>query len=337
MIVDVHGHTVAPAEVYEYQSKMIARRGPMARPAISDEALAAKLDGHVRLLDEVGTDVQFISPRPYTLMHSLFNTRLVGRWTRFVNDIIHRQVGLRPDRFRGVAGLPQFRTTDLTPAIEELTRCVEELGFVGCLLNPDPMEGEAPPPPGLGDEYWHPLYERLCELDVPALIHSASCGSERESYSLHFINEETIAVVGLLNSKVFTHFPTLKIVVGHGGGAVPYQLGRFRAPAFRRGGEDFAEALRRLHFDTCVYSREGLELLFKVVGPANCLYGTERPGTGSPVDPSTGRTLDDLRPIIEGIETLSDADRQRIFAGNAHALYARAFSEQTEQRIAAKA
>jgi 4-oxalmesaconate hydratase len=338
VIIDVHGHTVAPAEVYEYQSKMIARRGPMARPDISDDVLAARLDGHVRLLDEAGTDVQFISPRPYLLMHSLFNAKLVGSWTRFVNDTIARQVGLRPDRFRGVAGLPQFRTTDLGPAVEELTRCVQELGFVGCLLNPDPMEGEAPPPPGLGDTYWYPLYERLCELDVPALIHSASCGSPRESYSLHFINEETIAVVGLVNSNVFADFPDLKIVVGHGGGAVPYQLGRFRAPAFRRGhGEDFADGLRKLHFDTCVYSREGLELLFKVVGTERCLYGTERPGTGSPVDPSTGRTLDDLRPIVASIDFLSDADRERIFSGNARALYTRAFDDQTSQPLAAEA
>ncbi|HKD98481.1 MAG TPA: amidohydrolase family protein, partial [Micromonosporaceae bacterium] len=122
MIVDAHGHTVAPAQVYEFQAKLASRRAPMKAPEISDELLDAKLKGHVKLLDEAGTDVQFISPRPYTMMHSLFSARVVRTWLRFVNDTIARQVGLYPDRFRGVAGLPQFRDSDLTPAVEELER-----------------------------------------------------------------------------------------------------------------------------------------------------------------------------------------------------------------------
>lgn len=325
MIVDAHGHTVAPPEVYEYQAKMIARRAPFGPPKIPDERLAETLDGHVALLDEVGTDIQFISPRPYTMMHSLINARVVRAWTTFVNDVIHRQCSLRPDRFRGVAGLPQFRAETLQPAIEELERCVTELGFVGCLLNPDPMEGEGDPP-GLGEEYWYPLYEKLCELDVPALVHSAACSSPRESYSLHFINEESIAVLGLLGSRVLSEFPSLKVVIAHGGGAIPYQIGRFRSPGLRRGDpEDFADRLRRLNFDTCVYSETGLELLFKVVGAANCLFGTERPGSGRGVDPQTKRPLDDLRPVIEGLDVLSSEERVLVFEGNARRLYGRAF------------
>jgi 4-oxalmesaconate hydratase len=216
--------------------------------------------------------------------------------------------------------------TDLGPAVEELERCVAELGFVGCVLNPDPMEGEAPPPPGLGDEYWYPLYDRLCALDVPALIHSASCGSPRESYSLHFINEESIAVLGLLNSRVFTDFPTLKVVVAHGGGAIPYQLGRFRAGGVKTGKQDFAERLRLLNFDTCVYSQAGLDLLFTVVGADNCLFGSERPGTGAAVDPSTGLSLDDLKPLVDASAALTDEGRGKVFEGNARRLYSRAFS-----------
>jgi 4-oxalmesaconate hydratase len=326
MIVDVHGHVLAPAQMYEYQAKLIARRSSFKGPVLSDEVLDASLKKHLKLLDGVGTDVQFISPRPYTMAHSLFNDGVVRSWTTYVNDVIHRQVEMSAGRLRAVAGLPQFRATSLTPAIEELQRCVE-LGFVGCILNPDPMEGEGPPPPGLGDEYWYPLYETLVALDVPALIHSASCSSPRESYSLHFINEESIAVMGLLGSRVLDDFPTLKIVVGHGGGAIPYQAGRFRAGTLKAGKEDFLDRLRRLNYDTCLYSAEGLELLFKVVGPDNCLFGSETPGTGSAVDPATGRSLDDLRPTIEASAVLSDADRTKVFEGNARRLYARAFEE----------
>ncbi len=210
---------------------------------------------------------------------------------------------------------------------------MNELGFVGCVLNPDPLEGDDPGSPGLGDAYWYPLYERLVDLDIPALIHSASCNRVRESYSAHFINEETLAVLSLVNSSVFEDFPSLKVVVAHGGGAIPYQIGRFRAPGLRRrDGVDFQEKLRLLNFDTCVYSKEGLELLFKVVGTDNCLFGTERPGTGSPVDTRTGRALDELRPIIEDIVGLTPEDRLRIFEGNARRLYSRAFEDPGVER-----
>lgn len=325
MIIDAHGHTVAPPEVYEYQAKMIANRTAMKAPKLSDDLVESHLQKHVDLLDGVGTDVQFISPRPYTMMHSLISEKVVRAWVESVNDLIARQCRLRPERFRGVAGLPQFRGTDPRGCLDELERCVTDLGFVGCLLNPDPMEGDAPAPPGLGDPFWYPLYEKLCELDVPALIHSASCSTPRESYSLHFITEESIAVVSLVNSTVLEDFPNLKIMVGHGGGAIPYQLGRFRAPYLKRKGSDSFEArLKRLNFDTCVYSEAGLELLLKVVGPENCLFGTETPGTGSAFDPDLGRSLDDLKPVIEGMANLSQADKDAIFEGNAKRLYTRA-------------
>ena len=195
------------------------------------------------------------------------------------------------------------------------------MGFIGCLINPDPNEGIAPPPPGLGEEYWYPLYEKMCELDVPALVHSAGCRSPREPYSLHFLNEEDIAIVSLLGSKVFEDFPTLKIIISHGGGAIPYQIGRYRSMWVRRKLPPFEECLRKLYFDTCLYSTDALELLFKTVGPDRCLFGTERPGIGTSKDPLTDRWLDDTRPHIESIEWLSDADRKQIFEGTARSIF----------------
>lgn len=136
----------------------------------------------VRSMDAVGTDVQFISPRPYLQMHSVKPGRVTELWSRHCNDLIARYVALFPDRFRGVAGLPQFMLeSPAERAVPELERCVNELGFVGCLINPDPTEGEGPTPPGLGDPFWYPLYEAMTRLDVPGLIHSAGSCSARES------------------------------------------------------------------------------------------------------------------------------------------------------------
>lgn len=323
MIIDIHGHTVAPPEVYEFQSRLLGSRGyPFDKfPNISDEKIDAALQKTIKLLDSVGTDLQLISPRPYLAMHSIQPAGVVHKWTEFVNNIIAQQVKLHPDRFKGVAGLPQSPGADIRDVIPELKRCITELGFVGCQVNPDPMEGGYPEPPGLGDEYWYPLYEALVELDVPMLIHSAACCSPRESYTLHFINEESIAIMSLLDSNVFQDFPNLKVVVSHTGGAIPFHMGRFRAWRHRSGGEDFDTAIKRLYFDTVNYSKEALELAFKVLGSDNLLFGTENPGTGSVLNPKTGRTFDDLKPIIDSIEFLTDEDRKKIYEDNAKKLY----------------
>ncbi|HEY1969556.1 MAG TPA: amidohydrolase family protein [Pseudonocardia sp.] len=327
MIIDIHGHYTPPAQATAYQASLVTSRGrprEQARPPrLPDELIAAQMRPHLDKLAAVGTDRQLISPRPYAMMHSVKPARVVRLWTTFVNDVIARQVALSGGVFLGMAGLPQYRDGDIGPAVEELDRCVTELGFVGCLLNPDPLEADdGPRPPGLGDEYWYPLYEKLTALDVPALVHSASSVDPREPYTLHFINEESIAVLDLIESSVFTEFPTLKIVVSHTGGAIPYHAGRFRAWRFRTpGAESFDQSLHRLYFDTCNYSKAALEHFFGVVRPENVLFGTENPGTGSAIDPATGRALDDLRPVIESIDRLTDKDRQLIFAENARRLY----------------
>lgn len=328
MIIDSHAHVVMPPQSFRFMAELVGGRGnPSVPPKIADEAVRKAGEEIVAIMDSVGTDLQFISPRPYLQMHSVQPARVTEIWTRHCNDLIARMVDMFPSRFRGVAGLPQhMHDSPAELCVAELERCVEQLGFVGCLINPDPTEGSALPPPGLGDPFWHPLYEAMTRLDVPGLIHSAGSCSPRESYTLKFINEESIAIVSLLGSDVFQRFPTLKIVVAHGGGAIPYQMGRFRSWTVRKGGQrSFDEQLKQLHFDTCNYSKESIELLLKVVGVPNVVFGTEKPGTGSARDPLTGRDYDDMKPVIESIEWLSAQDRADIFECNCRRLYTRAF------------
>jgi len=208
-------------------------------------------------------------------------------------------------------------------SLDELDRCVNELGFVGVMINPDPGEGDGQTP-GMGDEYWYPLYEKLVQLDLPALVHAASCRNQRESFHNHFITEEGIAIISLLSSKVLDDFPKLKLLISHGGGPVPYQVGRWRSQL--RGPNDtenFDERLKKLYFDTALYSVESLDLLFKIVGPDRCLFGTERPGAGSKKDPRTGRWYDDVRPMIESLEWLKPEQKNKIYQKNAESVFTR--------------
>ncbi|MCW2726662.1 MAG: hypothetical protein JWN35_3583, partial [Frankiales bacterium] len=318
-----------PPELYVYKANLQSNHGAHGKgsPGISDERLKQSADENVAIMDAVGTDVQLLSPRPYMLMHSEQPESIVRWWVEWNNDLIARTVAMYPDRFRGVAALPQSPTTGSAAWLGELDRCVTELGFVGVLLNPDPYEGLGISPP-LSDEYWYPLYERLVAHDVPALIHSAACRSPRETYSEHFVTEESIAVLHLTKSRVFLDFPDLKIVVSHGGGSVPYQIGRWKAArAHARLGaadqlhEPFEDSLRRLWFDTVLHEPASLELLLRIVGPDRCLFGTEKPGSGSAKNPTSGRDFDDLKPVIEEISWLTEQERQMIFEGNARRLY----------------
>lgn len=330
MKIDIHGHVTAPESLYAWKAGLLSHRGAHGRGSagVTDETLREALHkpdktfggvSHLQHLDDAGVDVQLISPRPYQMMHSE-QAHLVEWYIQETNDIIARTTRIEPDRFRGMAGLPQTMETGPETWVKELRRCVEELGFVGTLLNPDPYEGTQQPP-DLGDRFWYPVWEALCELDVPALIHSAGCRPpSRETYSLHFIQEETLAVISLINSQVFTDFPDLKIIVSHGGGAVPYQRGRFEPVALRQG-TTFRDMLRKLYYDTCLYSQDSIELLLNAVGVDRCLFGSEKPGVGSTRNPETGRWIDDIHLLIDDIEWLSDQERDQLFESTARTLF----------------
>jgi predicted TIM-barrel fold metal-dependent hydrolase len=331
VIIDCHGHVSAPSQLWAFKATQLASRGSHGRGAVkaSDDdiiaALAASEIGprnHLDALKHHGTDVQLISPRPFQLMHSEKPARIVQWFAEECHNVIHRQTQMYPDKFFGVASLAQVAGEPIERALPELERCVKQLGFVGTLLNPDPYENSGVEPPAMGDRYWYPLYEKLCELDIPAHIHTASSRSERASYSVHLINEGTLAILGLLNSDVFKDFPKLKIICSHGGGAIPYQLGRFDAPSLRgKGSVRFRDRLKLLYFDTVLYTSDALELLIKTVGPDRCLFGSECPGVGSTIDPDTGETMDHIRPHIEKFGWLSAGDKEKIFAGNARKVF----------------
>jgi predicted TIM-barrel fold metal-dependent hydrolase len=317
-IIDIHAHTNAPPTLNAYRAGLTASRGAHGKGnvGVSEEALTAVVKKHVEgTLDKVGTDIQFISPRPYQLMHSEKPEKIVHYWVEANNDVIAQTLKIAPTRYRGVAALPQCAGAPITNSFDEIDRCINDLGFVGIMINPDPYEGDGTPAPGMGDEYWYPLYEKMVKLGIPALIHSASCKDPWDTYSNYFITTETRTIISMVSSGTFDVFPDLKIIVSHGGGAVPYQIGRYRAFFGRhlesKGG--FDAVLKKFYFDTVLYNPEGLDLLFRIVGTDRCMFGTENPGTGSYKDPATGKMLDDLKPVIEGIAGLSEQDRKNVF------------------------
>ena len=336
-IIDMHAHTVAPPELYAFKATLLSGRGYHGKGALScsDERIEQFAQNNIAIMDKFGTDVQFLSPRPFQMMHSEKPESIVQWWCEANNDVIAKQVQAHPDRFQGVAGLPQMSgKPDASHAIPELERTVE-MGFIGCLLNPDPEEGSGDPTsptytPPMDHEYWFPLYEAMVKLGVPGLIHSAACRDMRESYSQHFITTESQAVLNLIRpqSKVFSAFPDLKIIVAHGGGAVPYHIGRWRVRRWNDmkanpNLEDFDTGLRRMYYDSNLYNKEALDYCFQICGPDRVMFGTENPGSGTAIDPATGKQTDDLAPVIDEIGWLSAEDKKNIFEDNARRVFTR--------------
>jgi 4-oxalmesaconate hydratase len=330
MIIDTHAHVTGPMRIYEYFRGLSGTSGPGARPAklaVPDDELEASLAPHLAEVGGVQTDLQIIGPRPWAVPTGDRRQSIVMHITQEINNVVARSVKLHPDRFTGIGALPQAAGASISLCLEEMDRCVNDLGFVGFKINPDPGEG-ALETPDMGQEYWYPLYDKMQALDVPGLIHGGPFRFAREPELGYFCTEQTIAAFAILRSRVFKDFPRLKLIVGHGGGYLPYQVGRARAFRFNEMAanpdlEPFDDSMRRLYFDTVLYNQESLELLLKVAGVDRCLFGSDKPANGSVTDPATGRALNDIRPLIEAISWLSDADKAAVYEGNARKVYSR--------------
>ncbi|PDT16805.1 4-oxalomesaconate hydratase [Rhizobium sp. J15] len=330
MIIDCHGHyTTAPAAHDAWRAAQLeafnAGKAAPAYPSISDDEIRESLSAaQLRIQKERGIDLTIFSPKASAMGHHLGDLAVSREWTRHSNNLIHRVCRLFPDRFVGVCQLPQSQHGTPSDCIEELERCVTDLGFVGCNLNPDVSGGNWTGLP-LTDEIWFPLYEKMVELDVPAMIHvSGSCNCNFHTTGAHYINADTTVFMQLISGNLFEKFPKLKFIIPHGGGAVPYHWGRYRGLAQELKQPPLAKhLLKNVFFDTCVYHQPGIDLLTKVVPIDNILFATEMMGAVKGIDPETSRNFDDTGWYLNNTQHLQHTDRAKIFEQNARRVYGR--------------
>jgi len=330
VIIDCHGHyTTTPDAHQGFRDAQLARLAdpslPEPAPAdISDDAVRESIENNqLKLLRERGGDMMIFSPKASGMEHHVRDPATSRAWARACNDLIHRVVRMFPQHFAGVCQLPQTPGGPLDDSVEELRRCVEDLGFVGCNLNPDPSGGHWTSQP-LTDEYWYPLYEKMVELDVPAMIHvSASSNPNFHALGAHYLNADTTAFMQFVQGDLFREFPTLRFVIPHGGGAVPYHWGRYRGLADRLGRPPLHEhVMKNVFFDTCVYHQAGIDLLHRVIDIDNILFASEMLGAVRGIDPETGFPWDDTTRYINEL-SLPDEDRRKVFELNTRRVYPR--------------
>jgi 4-oxalmesaconate hydratase len=330
MIIDCHGHyTTAPERHNQFREGQLAHFKDPAAPLpaavrVTDDEIRETIESNqLKLQRQRGADLTLFSPRASAMGHHEGDEAVSLAWTRACNDLVHRVVSLYPDNFAAVCQLPQSPGAPLGQVIRELERCVLELGFVGCNLNPDPSGGHWKSPP-LTDRHWYPLYEKMVELDVPAMVHvSASCNPNFHATGAHYINADTTAFMQFVQGDLFRDFPTLRFVIPHGGGAVPYHWGRYRGLADMLKRPPLAgHVMRNVFFDTCVYHQPGIDLLVKVIDVDNILFGSEMVGAVRGIDPTTGHHFDDTKRYIDAL-AIPAVDKQKIFEGNARRVYPR--------------
>src|SRR5437660_11002846 len=125
-----------------------------------------------------------------------------------------------------------------------------------------------------------------------------------------------------LTSELFKDFPTLRFLIPHGGGAVPYHWGRFRGLA-----QELKKPLLDEHlldnicFDTCVYHQPGIDLLTKVIPVKNILFASEMIGAVRGIDPETGFPYDDTKRYIEASINQSPHEKQKVYVENARRVF----------------
>src|SRR6266545_810978 len=146
MIIDIHNHIVAGEQLQTFQAGLINSAGfhrPGGTVVTEKHIQEAKWRGHKHseVLNEVGTDFAFISPRPYTMMHSQKPEKIVHWYCQAVNDALALQGKMEPKKFRAIGGLPQNAGVPVTNTFDEIDRCINDLGFVGIMINPDPGAG----------------------------------------------------------------------------------------------------------------------------------------------------------------------------------------------------
>ena len=190
----------------------------------------------------------------------------------------------------------------------ELERCVKDLGFIATYASPDP--GGRRTTPGMHEAYWHPLYAKCQEWGIPIIVHGTNALDRRfrvvpHNYQLGFYTEQYLATQFLGHGDVFQRFPELKrrrLPLRRRPRSLPQDR-----PASAAEGPVEESVLRHLRVRDSIF----LEAAIKQRGVDRIVFGTEAPGSGRHVIPETGRSGDDLVPVIDSFGFLSEADKIR--------------------------
>ena len=251
------------------------------------------LDRIVANLDETNVDHAVLGPTP-TLFFYDVDSESGAEFCARSNDWITKQSAESGGRMSGMATVPM---QDPQAAARELRRCVEDLGMRSVELGTD-IEGVP-----LDDARYRSFFEAADELDVLVLLHPYFVGPRPGLEDFYMTNLvglpflTALAATRLLFSGFFSRHDVRFLLV-HGGGFMPYQLGRLdRGYEVREESSAFADhkpsaSIGNLYYDTLTHSPAALEFLVDLVGANHVLFGTDLPFDMT--DPTQASAIDAL-------------------------------------------
>jgi aminocarboxymuconate-semialdehyde decarboxylase len=324
--VDVHSH-VLPREMLEAirqrprefqmrvegagEKEVFIRDDKHSTPVFAEfQDADAKVEG----MDRRGIDISVISVSPVVFFYWLAADAGL-KAARILNDGIARMVAARPDRLRGMATLPM---QDADAAVAELERAVKEHGFraveLGCRVR-----GEL-----LSEPRFRPVLRRAQELGVFIFTHPYIAGSLPADLNCYYLGnlaglpfDTALMAAHLMFGGALDELPKLNVILAHGGGHLPYQIGRLahgyevRKEARAKTPNSPAALLRRFYFDALTHDADALRFLVGKAGADRVMIGTDAPYDMGEENPVT---------MIESLKGLSRRDRDRILGLNALAL-----------------
>ena len=270
---------------------------------------STRIETRIAAMDKMGIDVQAVSVVP-TQYYYWADRDLAAKLVSAANARIAETCSARPDRLVGL-GTVALQHRDL--AVAQLEHAVRGLGLKGVIVSTAVNGTE------LADPRHLPFWTKAEELGALVFIHPMGCSLGERLVPFYLSNlignpaETTIALAHLIFSGIFDRLPKLKVCAAHGGGYFPFYSSRFDhgwrvRPEAHTCRLAPSEYLKRIWFDSLVYTPEHLEFLIKQAGPSQVVLGTDFP---------FDMGVDDPIARLEAIALLSDGDRIAIRGGNA--------------------
>ena len=297
--IDIHAHVAVPEAARYVEPHLNISQIAMVRHSNDetksinrkqdqDRTLAmSDMDDRLKVLDKMGIDFQVVAPPPFQCYYQVELEHAV-KATRMVNDGIAAFVAKRPDRF---AGLGTVALQDPSEAVPELERCMGELGFKGVEVLTN-VNGDE-----LADPKYEPLWAKAEKLGALVMIHPNGFTHGERFRDYYFSNvmgnplETTIALHHIIFSGLLERLPNLKILAVHGGGYLPAYSGRIdHAWGARRDSnaglpKPPTEYLRKVYFDSVVFTPHQLDYLVGLYGADKIVMGTDYPYDMADYDP----------------------------------------------------
>jgi 4-oxalmesaconate hydratase len=329
MIIDSHQHFVRLArhpQVEGFRQAQLSGHNPDALPDISDAEVGKSLEQVLSLMDSRGIDVAFASPRAKAMATHEGRAEQNAIWADLNNRLILRACQLNPGRFAPVGMLGQHPSCPSEQVAKQVEHWTQE-GFIAFNFDPDGTGGRWQNQPFTG-KHNYPVFEAAEGLDVPLILHgSESINLNFPHTAVQYLVADITGFVQLMMTKdLFRDFPRLRFLVPHGGGALPCQIGRWRAIAKYNGWASPDQILGNgnVFVDTCLYNRLNMQMLFDAVSVDNILFGSECDGAfPGVVNDETQDHYDNTRRYVDD-STLDQDHKARIYAQNARRVYPRA-------------